>query len=233
MFNASRKNLQQLFITGFLIATIYGSLFPLLNTPLSASVDVSTTESSPITPRNSANPVTDVISGTGSNQTMRIDLQSSSSSQGIDAINITSASDEEYLSYGQFNLTLPQTRTAATVFEDDTSLENPQNKTGLWWSKIHLNTGTKTNTDTESAILTDTSNLDHMAYQAVGNTLVLNQSSFYKPWLGVSSVIGFLDNVRFAVSANVLLNISIYDHVSEEWDLMIQNYKLNKTSLIS
>ena len=168
------KRVPQMLMAGFFIAICAISMFTSLTIPTINSISPQISISPVTSPQSATSDYQSTIIGPGANQSVRLDFSNSSIGQGVDAINITANSDNEYLSYGQFNFTLPQSLTTNYQIEDDSSLELPQTKiaaTDTTGNKLTLTTGTiKNGSDTQ---VFDDNPTNYAAYQSSSNELKL------------------------------------------------------------
>jgi hypothetical protein len=225
-------------ITGLFIAIFVVSS---IMTPSDVSVIDSHLENSSdktTLPIISSNNYTSDIIGVGNNQTIRIDLQKNGTTSLVNELNISSDSDEEYLSRGQFNFSLPTNYNTTYEFETDNTLDNPMYRSpAVVGSKNMTNTTGSWISGTDSAM--DDTGTDYIEYKAnseiLNLTLTANYSlpTTYTPAMDVRLIIGFLSSLKVGSQRNLLLNISMYDIFNDKWITLSINSSINQTSTLA
>jgi hypothetical protein len=223
-----QRTAHRLLITGILIALTSVSLLLIINSNPDSIVQNQYTYPSSESAPNYANINNLPIIGTGTNHSVRVDLINTGSQECIDDINISSSSNEEYLTFGQFNLTIHDTLTTTYEIEDDNSLELPQIRYNGAGHNLTVSDGTYLS-GTDDNIKVDT---DFVGYQANGNNLVVNISGYLTGSPTYTELIGLISNLKIGLNCDVLVNASLYESGSSTWGLVLENFKLNSSGAI-
>ncbi|MHA1719831.1 MAG: hypothetical protein ACTSXK_09945, partial [Promethearchaeota archaeon] len=126
MTKLCKKSLEKKGLSVLIVSVILISLSLQTGNVQSVATNEDLTQSTLNTPNVALNSVNSPIYGNGVNQTVRLYMENASSTTGINSINITADNSNDYLSQGQFNVTLDKAFNTNYTLEDDSPLYYPK-----------------------------------------------------------------------------------------------------------
>ncbi|WP_371804252.1 hypothetical protein [Candidatus Lokiarchaeum ossiferum] len=203
--NSVKRNAVSLFLASlFLISVMFqganqpSSLFnessntTTLNSPPSANLDYEQS-----------------ITGAGNNRSVRLFMDNSSSTTGINNFNISSDNAGNYLNEGQYNLTISKNYNTNYTLEDDTPLEYPTTTyaASTQNSNYTMDTDYNRNEPANNVILNTNATFDGAAYS--------------------NNILGFWIELDFVCTEGFTLSISMYNYETSLYQVL-ETYSANE-----